>query len=269
MNPGVARIVETPSSGGEGELLRAVAKALGIEVGPGQRGYALHAQIEFVLRQFQPVLIFEEASYLYPANFSKNTMPARLNWVRRTVMDAGIPCAFVWTPQTHRDARNRFLKATNFAIEQFDGRILRTVNLPAEIPREDLLSIARIHFRDLPAEYCEYVVSKAAATERNYCSDVSNIAALAYSNAEDAGREKPNLEDIKAAIADVLPVAREHPESASKLIARKRSETHLQPQFTARETRPPNAPEDVAGGLVEHEEILPVNRLTSDQKQTI
>ena len=61
-------------------------------------------------------------------------MPARLNWVRRSVTDAGIPCAFVWTPQTHRDARSRFLKATNFAIEQFDGRILRTLKLPAENP---------------------------------------------------------------------------------------------------------------------------------------
>lgn len=269
MNPGLARIVETPSSGGEGELLRAVAKALGIESGPQQRGYALHAQIAFVLQQFKPVLIFEEASFLYPANFSKNTMPARLNWVRRTVMDAGIPCAFVWTPQTHRDARTRFLKATNFAIEQFDGRILRTVNLPAEIPREDLLAIARIHFRNLPAEYCEYVVSKAAATERNYCSDVSNIAALAYSNAEDAGRVEPNLGDIKAAIADVLPTADVRADSAPKRTVRQRPATSLQPQCTARETRPPGTPEEAGADLVEHEEILSINRLTSDQKQPV
>jgi hypothetical protein len=261
MNPSRARIVETPSSGGEGELLRAVAKALGIGVDGRQRGYALHAQIEYILRQFRPVLIFEEASFLYPANFSKNTMPARLNWVRRTVMDAGCPCAFVWTPQTHRDARNRFLKATNFAIEQFDGRILKTVNLPAEIPSEDLLAIARFHFRGLPDDYCEYVVSKAAATERNYCSDVSNIAALAYSNAEDAGRKKPNFEDIKAAIADVLPTASELSAAPSERLTRSRSALPLQTPCKPRETRPPGIPAEDESAVVEHEEFFPVSRI--------
>lgn len=219
MNPGIARIVETPASGGEGELLRAVAKALGIEIRPQQRGYDLRAQIEFVLHRFCPLLIFEEASFLYPATFTRNTMPARLNGVRRSVMDFEIPCAFVWTPQTHRDARSRFLKATNFAIEQFDGRILKTVRLPEQIPHEDLLAIARIHFRDLPETHCEYIVCSAGATERNYCSDVSNIAALAYSYAKDAGRAVPNLADIKLAISEVLPSPSVAPAPAASIAA--------------------------------------------------
>lgn len=260
MNPGLARIVETPASGGEGELLRAVAKALGIETGVRQRGHDLRGEIEFVLQQFRPLLIFEEASFLYPATFSKNTMPARLNWVRRSVMDCGIPCAFVWTPQTHRDARNRFSKATNFAIEQFDGRILRTVNLPVEISREDLLAIARIHFPGLDERYCEYVVSKAAATERNYCSDVSNIAALARSNAEDAGRAMPNFEDIKAAIADVLPTAAEVPETSAPRKSRSRPESPLQVACKPRETRPLTDATDVDSAAVEHERISPLLR---------
>ena len=256
MNPGLARIVETPASGGEGELLRAVAKALGIETGVRQRGHDLRAEIEFVLQQFRPLLVFEEASFLYPATFSKNTMPARLNWVRRSVMDRGIPCAFVWTPQTHRDARNRFLKATNFAIEQFDGRILRTVNLPVEISREDLLAIARIHFPGLDERYCEYVVSKAAATERNYCSDVSNIAALARFNAEKAGRAMPNFEDIKTAIADVLPNAAKLPEISAPRKSRSRPESPLQVVCKTRETRPTVAA-DADSAAVEHERNSP------------
>ena len=260
MNPGLARIVETPASGGEGELLRAVANALGIETVARQRGHDFRGEIEFVLQQFRPLLIFEEASFLYPATFSKNTMPARLNWVRRSVMDRGIPCAFVWTPQTHRDARNRFLKATNFAIEQFDGRILKTVNLPAEIAREDLLAIARIHLRDLPDDYCEYVVSKAAATERNYCSDVSNIAALAYSNAEDGGRTIPNLADIKAAIADVLPAPGELPEETSHRRVRNRPASPMQTSCKTRETRPPSTATEADCSVVEHSDSAPQSR---------
>lgn len=248
MNAGLARIVETPASGGEGELLRAICKALGVEIGARQRGHELRGQVEFVLQQFRPVLIFEEASFLYPVNFSKNTMPARLNWVRRSVMDAGIPCAFVWTPQTHRDARSRFLKATNFAIEQFDGRILCTVNLPVKIPRADLQAIARIHFPGVPANDYEVVVCMAAATERNYCSDVSNIAALAYSNAEDGGRAVPNLSDIESAIADVLQSA---PEAAASPRS-KRRESIMHPPGTAREICPPGASSRVPGGAVEH-----------------
>ncbi|MEQ1853274.1 MAG: AAA family ATPase [Chthoniobacteraceae bacterium] len=273
MNPGLARIVETPAAGGEGDFLRAIADALGIERGAGQRGHELREQIEFVLKQFRPVLIFEEASFLYPANFSKNTMPARLNWVRRSVMDREIPCAFVWTPQTHRDARNRFLKATNFAIEQFDGRILRTVNLPAEIPREDHLAIARIHFRELPKDrrevFSQLIVGNVTALERNYCSDVSNIAALTYSNAADAGRAIPNLEDIKAAIADVLPTATALPGpaparsrkcSASPAPLRTSLESPLQTSCNARETRSPGIGAGDDSGLVEHSQFPPESR---------
>jgi hypothetical protein len=208
MNAGRARLVETPPSSGESDLLRAVAKALGLEIDARRAGYELRAQIETVLQQSGICLVLDEAQFLYPSNFSRNTMPARLNWVRRTIMDAGLPCVFVCTPQSHQDARRRYLKATGFAIEQLDGRILKTVRLSEEISSEDLLAIARIHLRGLPEPYLEYVVRKAAATARNYVSDVSNIAALAFSNAEDAGRSTPNLEDIEGAIVDVLPALR-------------------------------------------------------------
>ena len=55
------------------------------------------------------------------------------------------------------------------------------------------------------APYLEYVVSVASATERNYVSDIEKIAALAYDNAQEAGRPLPTLMDIKDAISDVLP----------------------------------------------------------------
>lgn len=275
MHPGQARIVETPSSGGESELLRAVAKSLGIEINARQRGHEVRGQIEFVLQQFRPVLIFEEATFLFPANFSKNTTPLRLNWVRRSVMDAGIPCVFVWTPQTHHITRSRFLKATNYAIEQFDGRILRTVNLPTEIPREDLLAIARIHFRTLPERlrevFSEYVVCSVAPTERNYCSDVSNIAVLTFCAAEGAGRKVPTLEDLKAAIADVLPAVPELREAPSKRQPRKAVSAPAQPLGTGfaasmqapckpRETRPPGIGDEAPASVVEHARLSPVSR---------
>jgi hypothetical protein len=82
---------------------------------------------------------------------------------------------------------------------------LKTVELPEKLSREDLMAIARIHFPKLADAYLEFVVEKAVATERNFVSDIEKIATLARDNAQESGRALPALEDIKAAIADVLP----------------------------------------------------------------
>jgi len=203
-HPGRARFVRTPPAGGEAELLRAAAIALGINRALRYRAIDLRAEIEFVLRHSGLMLIFDESQFIFPATFGKNTQPARLNWIRCNLLDAGCPVVFIFTPQNYRSARSKFVKTTGFAIEQFEGRILKTV-LPSEVSREDLLSIARIHFRGVPENCIEWAVSMLAATERNYVSDVSNVATLAFFNAERAGRTTPKLADIKAAMADVLP----------------------------------------------------------------
>jgi hypothetical protein len=207
MHPGRARLVNTPASSSESDLLREVARTLGLQISAQQRGYQLREQITAVLQASQLMLVFDEAQFLFPSAFSRNTAPARLNWVRRSVMDEKLGAAFVCTPQSYGQARRRYVKATGYAIEQFDERILKTVELPAEVSREDLLAIAQVHFPGVHHAYLDYVVSKAVATERNYVSDVSKVAKLAHDNASESGRAVPNLDDIKAALADVLPRA--------------------------------------------------------------
>jgi hypothetical protein len=126
-----------------------------------------------------------------------------------------VPCVFICTPQSYHHARKGFLKATDFAIEQFDGRIIKRVELPETISREDMIAIARAHLPELPEAVAVYVAERASSTQRNYVSDVSTIAALARSLAEDAGRSLPVLADIDAAILDLLPPP-EIPASASR-----------------------------------------------------
>jgi hypothetical protein len=204
MNPGVARLVNTPASNSEGDLLREVAKAIGLEIGANGGWSRLRDRIDYVLSHTRLMLVFDEAHFLFPMNFNRNTAPARLNWVRRSVMDAKLPCVFCATPQSYNTAERRFVKATGYALEQFLTRVKR-VTLPEELSREDLMAVARIHFPKLADPYLEHVVSMTAATERNYFSDISEIAELAFCNAEDAGRKSPALADIKEAIAVVLP----------------------------------------------------------------
>ena len=210
MHPGLARLVNTPASNSEGDLLREVAKALGLEIGANGGSSRLRDRIDYVLSHTRLMLVFDEAHMLFPVNFNRNTAPARLNWVRRSVMDAGLPCVFCATPQSYNTAQSRFLKATGYAIEQFTTR-LKSVTLPEELSMEDLLAVARIHFPALDDDHLDVVVGSTFATERNYFSDLSSIAALAFCTAEDAGRALPNLADIEAAIADVLPSRQDLP----------------------------------------------------------
>jgi hypothetical protein len=205
MHPGDSRLVNTPATGALGDLVREVAKSLGMEVGPQNGGRDLRERVDYVLRFSRLLLCFDESQFLLPAVFTRNTAPARLNWIRRSVMDQDVPAVFVYTPQSYLPAKKRFLKATGFAMEQFDERPLNTVHLPEELSESDLLAVARIHFADLSDEYLQYVVAKALATERNYVSDIEKIATLAKDNAREHGRERPFLCDIEAAIVDVLP----------------------------------------------------------------
>jgi hypothetical protein len=207
MNPGSCRLVNTPASNAPGDLLREVAKSLGMELGPQNVGRDLRERIDYVLRFSNLQLIFDESQLLLPGNYSRNTAPARLNWVRRSIMDQDIPAVFVCTPQSYLPAKRRFITATGFAMEQFDERILKTVQLPEELSEADLLAVARIHFPQLAYEYLHFVVNKALATERNFVSDIEKIATLAKDNAREQDRKQPTLADIEAAMADVLPFA--------------------------------------------------------------
>ena len=206
-NPGIVRLVQTPSSAAESDLLREVANTLGIESTIATRGYKLRQLIDYVLAHSGLMLVFDECQFLLPGSYSKTPAAPRLNWFRRSIMDKGIPAALVATPQSYKPSKDRFVKKTGYAIGQFDERILKTVNLSNELCREDLLSIAKIHFPDLAAPYLEYVVENTLATQRNYVSDIEKIAALSRVCADQAGRKIPSLADIKSAIADVLPTA--------------------------------------------------------------
>jgi hypothetical protein len=223
-NPGSCRLVNTPASNAISDLLREVAKSLGLEVGPNNAGRELRERIDYVLRFSHLQLIFDESQFLLPASYSRNTAPARLNWVRRSIMDQDISTVFVCTPQSYLPAKRRFVKTTGFAMEQFDERIIiRT--LPEELGEDDLLAVARIHFPELAADYLRYVVDKVLATERNFVSDIEKIATLAKDNAREQGRNLLTLADIEAAMEDVLPIMERYRSETSR---KTKSETPIQ-----------------------------------------
>lgn len=204
MHPGRARFVETPPGDSERNFLTAVADALCIDTNRVSSPL-LRERIAYVLKHSRMMLAFDEAQFILPQSLTPDSNPVRLNWLRRAVMDKGTGVALLATPQSYRKAKKRFVDRTKFAIEQFDGRILKVIHLPDELSGDDLLAVAQALFPDLPSDYLDYLVESVLAVERNYVSDLEKIATLSRDNAREAGRLRPVLDDIKSAMAEVFP----------------------------------------------------------------
>jgi len=222
MYPGRARIIETPSSSAEGDLLREIARALGIPYSPNStKFHELRAAIDTVVRQSQVMLIFDEFQFMLPSNAGRRSDPPRLNYVRRAIMDMPRATAFVCTPQSWKRVEKNYLKVTGYTIEQFEGRLLRSaVVLPEELPRDEMIAVARIHFPDLSESHLEWIVRHVRAFQGSVLSCIENIARLSRIYAEEDGRTSLKLADIKQAISDCLPSrasAAQIPEDAAPL----------------------------------------------------
>jgi hypothetical protein len=211
MFPGRERLLKTPPEGGVGDVERAIANTLGIVTELSDRTADIRAKIAVVLKEAKLLLIFDEAQYIYPSEFTRKTTPRRLNYIRDSVLDEELSCVLVWTEQSHEDARARFIKATGYAMGQWDGRVAKTLQLPKDIGAEDMLSIARKWLPGLPEAFAEMIVGALEGKESNYCSDVSTIAKFAFLNAEDGKRTLPSLADLESAISEFFQGASRQP----------------------------------------------------------
>jgi hypothetical protein len=206
IHPWSVRLVECPASGSESDLLRELCRALGIRF--SSTTPPLHEQrgaIDKVIRAARFLLIFDEAQMLYPQNGNRRTAPPRLNYVRRQLMDIGIPTAFICTHQSWRQVENNYLKFSGFAQEQFEGRLVRSpIHLQSELTEAEMLEVARVHLPELDADYLQYLVAPIRACKGDHLSYIENIALIARRYAAQRRLSVPQLEDLKKAISDVL-----------------------------------------------------------------
>jgi len=110
----------------------------------------------------------------------------------------------VATPQTFERATAKFVKKTGFAMEQFFGRVWGTIQLPDELPREDLIAVARIHFPEVSAEQIELVADLAELSE-NYLQTVDAVAKRARYIARREGHRRITVSDLETAAFEVFP----------------------------------------------------------------
>ena len=212
MRPGVARVATVPSSNRVGDLVWNVAEALGIEAKYRARAEVLRDRVKFVLRYSRLFLILDESQFLMPQTYTRETAPQRLNWVRTEIADRGLPVALTSTVQTRKESRidtfddsaAKFVKKTGFVMEQFFGRIYRTVQLPDELPRADLIAVAAIHFPEVTEQQLERIADLAELSN-NYLQTVEAVAKLARHIARREGHRRITDSDLKAAACEVVP----------------------------------------------------------------
>jgi hypothetical protein len=148
--PGRARLVTIPESNHERELYAAYAEAFGMEVTRKTETRDLKDRVQFVLRNTGLFCVHDEAHWLVPSKYQKDTPPQRLNWVRTQIVDRHLPCAFFCTPQSQEETLARYVEKTHHNMEQWLGRMPKPVLISEKPTYEDLVSVARVRFGDFP-----------------------------------------------------------------------------------------------------------------------
>lgn len=198
MRPGRARLVTVPNTNRERDFIEAHADAFGIEYTAGTSVSRLKELVQFVLRHSGLFLVYDEAHALVPTNYTRNTPPNRLNWVRCEVIDRGLGCAFFATPQSYHQTLAQYTATTGYKMEQWLGRIGRPVVLPEFIGPEDLLAVARNNFPDVSDVLLELTCSRAMRTG-SPLQTIELLARRARFLASEAGRSGVSLDDIQEA----------------------------------------------------------------------
>lgn len=165
MRPGRARLVTVPESNRDWDFFAAHADALGIEYNDRTPTPRLKRAVEWVIHQAGFFICYDEAHFLVPSNYCKDTPPKRINWVRCQVIDKGIGCAFFATPQSMNQTLERFAAKTKYNFEQWLGRLAPPVVLADYCDKDELMAVAGVHFPEFPSLLLEKICSRAMTSE--------------------------------------------------------------------------------------------------------
>lgn len=139
MQGGLARYFEVPSSGDDRSFFAKMADVIGVANGPSYNGQQIKLRVETALQTSGLMLVPDEAQFAWPQYMRPRGTPARMQWIK-TAFDAGTPIALAGFKFT--EWRALYVAKTNWADEQFERRLNRTIALPAAHSEADLRKIA-------------------------------------------------------------------------------------------------------------------------------
>jgi len=163
----------------------------------------LKLAVEFTIRNSGLFLVYDEFHFALPGLRSRDAEPKRLNWLRCQVVDRNIGCAFVATRQSYRATMDQFLASTKHQIEQWLGRVVPALLLPAEFDHCELLAAAKTHFPGTDEDLLALVVTRCEKKDSAF-RYLKAVSAYAHFHASEAGRQALTLEDVNAACEMIL-----------------------------------------------------------------
>lgn len=202
--PGRARLVPVPDGNREVDFMRAHADAFGIDYTPSTPAPVLKDKVEFVLRHSGLMVVYDEAHYLVPSSYHKDTPPRRINWVRSKVMDQGVPCAFFATPQSHQQTLEKYVATTGYRVEQWLGRMAPTVILSDSIPFEQIVAVAKIHFPEIADVLLEELADRSI-NSAGYLKHIDMAGRRSRFLARERNHAVPTKRDVLDAIDEMMP----------------------------------------------------------------
>lgn len=228
-NLGAARYLSVPCSNAEEDFFRAIANALGLPMSQ-RKNVEMRDLIDKTLKHRHIMLVLDEAHFAWPQKNIRVANPVRLNWIRTELVDKGIAVALITTPQAWKVDRNRTIKNTGWAFEQFEGRVAHRERLPAELSLDDLKAVAKSMFPAMDNPSLKYLSGMAMRT-KEYLGALDAVAHRASWRAEKGGRSTVTFEDVSAAVNERLNVKPSEHESG------KTAKPEIQNPVNARCTR--------------------------------
>jgi hypothetical protein len=225
--PGRAAYLTVPWSNRQSHLIEEIGKLFGLQ----GFGRELEEAVELICQTFKIVLVMDEAQGLFPASFSKNTSPGRLNWVRLELIKHDVPIALLCTPQNYQQRESRFTKTTGFAVEQFNGCLAKFPRMPEKITFQELVAIGMTYLPGVKKAIIEEIAAAAKATGQ-YLTYFEHVALNAAWIAKNSGRAEITSEDIDLAIIEATP-----PDKRAAASAPRREEKPAKPSVIARKSK--------------------------------
>ena len=207
MRPGRVRLVAVPESNRDWDFFAAHADAFGIEYNDRTSIQRLKRSIQHVIQNSGFFICYDEAHFLTPVNYTTDTPPKRINWVRCQVIDKGVGIALFATPQSLSQTLEKYTAKTKYNLEQWFGRIAPPVILADYYDREELMAVAKIHFPEFPEKLLALICARAMQSEQ-YLKSMEFAARYASALASERQRRTPSMQDVDDAIERMMPTKR-------------------------------------------------------------
>ena len=192
---GLARYVQVPCSNDDISFFRAIGQALGVSSSLQLKAAEIRARVEETLDEGDLTLVFDEGHYLWPQNWQRYAMPARVNWIMTALVNRNVPVAIITTPQFY-SAQKRLERLTGWNSEQFLGRIGHLERLPERLEKSDLYAVARVMLPECDTETWKALASFAAGSATHLgCLDAISRRARWFASQE--GRQGALAGDVR------------------------------------------------------------------------